>query len=64
VRGKTGWITKPPFYPLNYGDSDNCDCRFSTANCKQRAQDAECDPAVLIEAWQNIKSQLTAFRVK
>jgi hypothetical protein len=32
-------IRKPPFYPLNYGNSDNCDCRFSTANCKQRAHE-------------------------
>src|SRR6267143_2140048 len=27
---------KPPFYPLNYGNSDICDVRFSIADCKQR----------------------------
>src|ERR1041385_996795 len=36
VRGKTEWIRKPPFYPLNYGNNDIGDCRFSSANCKQR----------------------------
>jgi hypothetical protein len=29
-------IRKPPFYPLNYGNSDICDFRFSIAKCKQR----------------------------
>jgi hypothetical protein len=29
-------LRKPPFYPLNYGNSDICDFRFSTADCKQR----------------------------
>jgi hypothetical protein len=29
-------LRKPPFYPLNYGNSDNCDFRFSTGNCKQQ----------------------------
>jgi len=24
------------FYPLNYGNNDHCDFRFSTADCKQR----------------------------
>jgi hypothetical protein len=27
---------KPPFYPLNYGNSDICDFRFSIADCKLR----------------------------
>ena len=26
---------KPPFYPLNYGNGDNCDFRVSTGDCKQ-----------------------------
>ena len=48
VRGKTGWIRKPPFYPLNYGNSDICDCRFLIADCKLRtgpdlASDCCCD---------------------
>jgi hypothetical protein len=25
---------KPPFYPLNYGNNDSLDFRFSTADCK------------------------------
>jgi hypothetical protein len=25
--------SKGRFYPLNYGDSDNCDFRFSIADC-------------------------------
>jgi hypothetical protein len=29
-------IRKPLFCPLNYGNSDICDFRFSTADCKQR----------------------------
>src|SRR5436190_9200038 len=27
---------KPPFCPLNYGNSDNSDFRFSTSDCKWR----------------------------
>jgi hypothetical protein len=27
-------LRKPPFYPLNYGDDDICDFRFSIADCK------------------------------
>jgi hypothetical protein len=27
-------LRKPPFYPLNYGNRDICDFRFSTADCK------------------------------
>ena len=30
-------LGNPSFYPLNYGNSDICDFRFSTADCKQRA---------------------------
>src|SRR5438552_5417975 len=28
-------LRKPLFYPLNYGNSDNSDFRFSAADCKQ-----------------------------
>jgi hypothetical protein len=31
--------SKGRFYPLNYGNSDNCDFRFSIANCKRRTTD-------------------------
>jgi hypothetical protein len=30
-------LRKPPFYPLNYGNKDNCDFRFAIADCKQCA---------------------------
>ena len=29
-------LRKPLFYPLNYGNNDIFDCRFSIADCKQR----------------------------
>ena len=35
VRGKTDWIRKPLFYPLNYGNNDICDFRFAIADCKR-----------------------------
>jgi hypothetical protein len=33
--------SKERFHPLNYGNSDNCDFRFATADYKQRAGRAE-----------------------
>src|SRR5205807_6020676 len=30
---------KPPFYPLNYGNNDIFDFRFSIADCKQQKAD-------------------------
>src|SRR5262249_53810682 len=35
--GKNGRIRKPPFYSLTYGNSENWDFRFLTADCKQVA---------------------------
>jgi hypothetical protein len=37
VRRKTRWIRKPPFYPLNYGNNEIFDSRFSIADWKQYA---------------------------
>ena len=28
------WLRKPLFYPLNYGNNDSFDFRFSIADCK------------------------------
>jgi hypothetical protein len=36
MEGKPFRIRKPSFYPLNYGNNDICNFRFSTADCKQR----------------------------
>src|SRR6266480_3508999 len=36
VRGKTGWIRKPPLYPLKYGNSEICNFKFSSASCTRR----------------------------
>ena len=31
------FLRKPPFYPLNYGNNDIFDFRFSISDCKCRA---------------------------
>jgi len=53
VRGKTGWIRKPLFYPLNYGNNDSFDFRFSSADCnrtrdRSASSDTEANPKGLL----------------
>jgi len=37
-------LRKPPFCPLNYGNNDSFDSRFSIADCKQLPRHVRCYP--------------------
>jgi hypothetical protein len=50
TRGLARAASNPPFYPLNYGNSDICDFRFSPANCKPRTS-VVCAEIALVSSY-------------
>jgi hypothetical protein len=61
-KGRFG-IRKPLFYPLNYGNSDNCDFRFSTADCNRTSDLLPVAPRSKASGALALQSKGTKFRL-